>query len=451
MTVAAASLCAYALSESQPFGPIELAQLSTLLLQLAGLLPQIGISMLAYECLHMGIAASLNGEGLALGLLDSAANGLEVTSLLLRPSALRHKGSVVRIIAIIIGIIAGLLRFTLAVYPLLPGGIDGSQANATFTLIGEQVAACPACADLTSYLQIANSITAVGSATFRTNFTQQGDALVIPPFVYSIDSAGPSVETEQDTLKLSLCRHTNLTKPIARVGDMEFTTEDYGRTVFGLADGVFRFSMAFNENSSPSYETMECQAQLTRYKYIQDVYNGGPIQIIHELNSSALPVYNLSWPGFSWYVYAEDLQLEFVNNPVVGTRDFIGILVSMLGGTRLLDFDIMLNAGRQVGPFRLNALAVIFLTATSVGVWTVAAGLLLWYTYRADCIATAADSGLLTAARHGPELGQLLRGGCNGEIPLESALTVVRARRVGSHVEITSTRGEKVTEEQWLE
>jgi hypothetical protein len=452
MTVASASLCAYALSESQPFGPIEWAQLATLLLQLAGLLPQIGISMLAYECLHMGIAAGLNGEGLALGLLDSAANGLEVTSLLLRPSALRHKGSVVRIIAIIIGIIAGLLRFTLAVYPLLPGGIDGSQANATFDLIGEQVAACPSCADFTSYLRIANSITAVGSATFRTNFTQPGDALIIPPFVYSIDSAGgPSVETEQDTLKLSLCQHTNLTKPIARVGDMEFTTETYGRTVFGLADGVFKFSMAFGENSSsPFYETMECQAQLTRYKYIQDVDNGGPIQIIHELNSSTLPVYNLSWPGFTSYVYAEDLQLEWINNKVVGTRDFIGIMVSMLGGTRLLDYNIMLTAGRQVGPFRLNALAVILLTATSIAVWTVAAGLLLWYTYRADCIATAADSGLLTAACHGPELDQLLQGGCNGEIPLESALTVVRARRVGSHVEITSTRGQKVTEEQWL-
>ena len=451
MTVAAASLCAYALSESQPFGPIKLAQLSTLLLQLAGLLPQIGISMLAYECLHMGIAAGLNGEGLALGLLDSAANGLEVTSLLLRPSALLHKGSIVRIIAITIGIIAGLLRFTLTVYPLLPGGIAGSQVNATFTLIGEQVAACPACADLTSYLRIANSITAVGRATLRTNFTQQDDALIIPPFVYRIDGAGPSVETEQDTLKLSWCQHTNLTKPIARVGDMEFTTEAYGRTVFGLADGVFRFGMAYGENSSfPSYKTMECQAQLTRYKYIQDVDNGGPIQIIHELNSSALPVYNLSWPGFSSYVYGEDLQLEYINNQVVGTRDFIGILVSMLGGTRLLDFDIMTTAGRQVGPFRLDALAVILLTATSVGAWTVAAGLLLWYTYRADCVATAADSGLLTAARHGPELGQLLQGGCNGKIPLESALTVVRARRVGSHVEITNTRGEKVTEEQWL-
>lgn len=406
--------------------------------------------MLAYECLHMGIAAGLNGEGLALGLLDSAANGLEVTSLLLRPSALRHKGSVVRIIAITIGIIAGLLRFTLAVYPLLPGGIDGSQANAIFTLIGEQVAACPSCGGLTSYLRIANSITAVGSATFRTNFTQQGDALIIPPFVYDIDSAGPSVETEQDTLKLSLCQHTNLTKPIARVGDMEFTKE-YGRTVFGLADGVFRFSMAFGENySSPSYTTMECQAQLTRYKYIQDVNNGGPIQIIHELNSSALPVYNLSWPGFSSYVYGDDLQLEYFNNKVVGTRDFIGIMVSMLGGTRLLDYNITLTAGRQVGQFRLNALAVILLTSTSVGAWTVAAGLLLWFTYRADCIATAADSGLLTAARHGPELGQLLQGGCNGEIPLESALTAVRARRVGSHVEIPSTRGEKVTEEQLL-
>jgi hypothetical protein len=203
MTVAAASLCAYALSESQPFGPIA-PQLATPLLQLAGLLPQIGISMLAYECLHMGIAAGLNGEGLALGLLDSTANGLEVTSLLLRPSALRHKGTIVRIIAITIGIIAGLLRFTLAVYPLLPGGIDGSPANANFSLIGEQVAACASCADLTTHLRIANSITFVGAATFSTNFTQPGDALIIPPPVY-ISSAGPSVETEQDTLKLSLC------------------------------------------------------------------------------------------------------------------------------------------------------------------------------------------------------------------------------------------------------
>jgi hypothetical protein len=243
-------------------------------------------------------------------------------------------------------------------------------------------------------------------------------------------------------------------KPIARVADMEFSLEQFARTVFGLADGVFRFSMAFSNHSLFSfrpYDTvMECQAQLTRYKYIQDGIQGGPIQIIHELNSSTLPVYNLSWPDFNSSVFAGDLQREWVNDRVVGTKGFIGIMVSMLAGMRDFD-DITLTAGRQIGRFRLNALAVILLTTTSVAVWTVAAGLLLWYTYHADCIATAADSGLLTAARHGPELGQLLQGGCNGlEIPPESALTVVRARRVGSHVEITSTGGEKVTEEQSL-
>jgi hypothetical protein len=233
---------------------------------------------------------------------------------------------------------------------------------------------------------------------------------------------------------------------------MEYSAGGGVRTVFGLADGVFRLSMAVGEQvSSAYYRTMECQAQLTRYKYIQDFKNRGPIQIIHELNSSTLPMYNLSWPGFSSYLEANALQTDWMTDPVVGTRHFIGIIVSMLAGTRkAADSNITLTAGRQVGRFRLNALAVMLLTAASVAAWTVAAGLLLWYTYRADCIATAADNGLLTAARHGPALGQLLQGGCNGEIPLESALTVVRARRVGSHVEITSTRGEKVTDEQWL-
>jgi hypothetical protein len=453
MAIAGASLCAYTLSESQPFGPVKSVQISTLLLQLAGLLPQIGVSMLAYECLHMGIAASLNGKGLALSQLESAVNGLEFTSLLFKPLVLRHKGFGVRIAAMALSAAAILLRFTLDVYPLLPGGVDGSLANTTFNLIGEQVAACPACADTTSYLKISNSITPVGNATFTGNFSQH-DALLIPPLVYSIDTgAGPYIETEQDMLKLSLCQHNNLTKLVAHAGDMEYTKE-YGRVIFGLTGGVFRLGMAMGENDSvpdPFYRTMECQAQLTRYKYIQDVQNGGPVQIIHELNSSALPVYNLLWPNFATYVYAVELQREYMNDAVVGTRDFMGIMVAMLGGTRILDFNIVLTAGRQVGRFRLDSSAVILLTATSVTAWIFSAGLLIGYTYRADCIATGADSGLLNAARHGPELNQLLHGGCNGKISISSAWTVVQARRIGSHLEIASTPGEKVAQEHWLE
>lgn len=375
----------------------------------------------------MGIAAKLNTQGLALSLLESAANGLQVTSILFKPSTLLHKGSDVRVTATSLGVIAALLRFTLVVYPLLPGGVNGSHSNATFTLIGAQLAACPACAELTTYVRIVQSITAVGNATFTGNFTQKGDALIIPPFVDN--SSGPLIEKEQDTLKLMSCQHTSGTKPGAHVGDMEYTTKEYGRTVFGLTGGIFKFSMAFGEDQPypyQSYYTMECQAQLMRYKYIQDILYGGPIQIIHKLNTSALPVYNLSWPGFVDYVYSTNLQLEYINDDSVGTKDFIAIMVSMLSGLSPTD-NILVTSGRPAGQFRLDASAVTLLTATSVAVWIISAGLLITYTYSADCIATSADGGLLNAARGGPELDQLLHGGCNGKIPTSSAQTIVLA------------------------
>ena len=444
--IAGACLCAYAMSEPQPFGAVKSAQVATLLVQLAGLLPHIGISMLAFECLHMGIAARLNRKGLALNILDSTANGLSATSLLFKPSALRDKGSSVRITAIVLSIATVLIRFTLDAYPLLPGGVDGSQANATFTLIGEQSRGCGEygdCSDLPGYMTIANSITAVSNATFTQNFTQQGDALIIPPWYHKIGNAGARLmEIEQDTLKLSSCQHTNLVKPVARTGDLELSSQFYGRTVLGLAGGIFRFGMDLHQLEP--YHTMECQAQLTRYKYIQDVLNGGPIQIIHELNTSALPVYNLTAdpPNANLNFSGEYLQVEYSIDATAGTRDFIALMVDMMAGSRLADLPVIATMGRQAGPFRLDALAIILFTATSITVWIFGVGLLIWYTYCAGNIATGADRGLLTAARHGPELNQLLRGGCNGNISTSSAQTVVQVQCVHSHLEITNKRRE---------